>query len=117
MSSTPFDGLDHVDAVQPLADADRACLAEVRDVLRRHGRMDRFGVCLLHRHFDLAEGECLVEVSDPAVRRMTVEAAAEASVPEDRRVETSWRLVEGSEMTVALQVCVRNPQTGAHERR
>jgi hypothetical protein len=43
-------------------------MAELRDVLARHGRLGRFALHLAHRHFALRDDEVLVEYSD-AVRR------------------------------------------------
>lgn len=43
-----YQGLPHIDDVAPFSDADRACLNEVRAVLDRYGKTNRFGICLLH---------------------------------------------------------------------
>ncbi len=78
--------------VAPLDDADIACMAELRAVLARHGRLERFALHLAHKHFDVAPNEILVEYSDPLSReqRLRVErrdaAALRAAVP------TSWML-------------------------
>jgi len=49
-----WSNLRNIDDVQPVNDGDTDCLVEIREVLRRHGKLDRFGVALLHSHFDLA---------------------------------------------------------------
>jgi len=56
--------LDHIADVDPISDRDAACLGEVREVLARHGNLGRFGVSLLHSHFDLADDEILMETTD-----------------------------------------------------
>jgi hypothetical protein len=40
-----------------LDETDMACLADLRAVLQRHGKLNRFAVHLAHKHFDLAPGE------------------------------------------------------------
>ena len=49
--------LQMIEEVRPIEDADYEVLKDVREVLLRHGYQDRFGVCLLHKHFDLKPGE------------------------------------------------------------
>lgn len=34
-----------------------ACLAELREVLGKHDRLNRFGITLIHKHFELSEDE------------------------------------------------------------
>lgn len=60
--------LPDIDQVVPLGPDDPQLIHELRDVLDRHGALERFGITLLHQHFDVAEGEVLVETVDPAAR-------------------------------------------------
>ena len=52
--------LPDIQDTRPLDEDDRACLSDIRDVLSKHGRLDRFGVSLLHKHFEVADDETLV---------------------------------------------------------
>lgn len=96
--------------VEPLGDADLDCLHELRAVLARHGMLARFALHLVHRHFDLAPDEVLVEVSDARRReqRLRVERrddpAAAAAVP------TTWML-DAVEPTVVC-VCAARDDDG-----
>lgn len=78
--------------VEPLNDADLECMAEVREVLKKHGKRDRFGLALLHKHFDMNEGEVLLENTDKGARELNIKpiqrAAAKNSVP------TIWKLLD-----------------------
>ncbi len=49
----------------PLDETDIDCLREIRDVLARHGKLQRFAVHLAHRHFELGPDEVLIERPDP----------------------------------------------------
>ena len=47
--------LDHIADVRPIDDSDAACLNEIREVLEKHNALQRFGVSLLHRHFEVTQ--------------------------------------------------------------
>lgn len=65
-------GLPRLETIRGLGTADQQCLAEVHAVLAKHGMDARFGVTLLHRHFDLEHGERLVETIDEDTRTLTI---------------------------------------------
>lgn len=82
--------LPDIDQVEPVSAADDAIFAEIRTVLERHGALSRFGVTLLHQHFDISDDEALVESVDKVNRVLTTSPAPKnGGVP---TVETSWRL-------------------------
>ncbi|CQD21008.1 hypothetical protein BN1232_05116 [Mycobacterium lentiflavum] len=56
--------LSYIDDVQPIDDDDAECLEEIRLVLERHKNLDRFGIALLHSHFQIADDELLLETTD-----------------------------------------------------
>ena len=58
-----YTALDHMDAsdVGLLNDDDRACLTELGDYLVTAGAWQRFGIWLLHKHFEPEPGEVFVE--------------------------------------------------------
>lgn len=111
-----YQGLSDIDAVAPLDDADRACLADMREVLKRHGRLDRFGVMLLHSHFPIHEGEVLLERCDPDLRQLTLEVAPQSVLASDQIVPTSWRLSDESVLLGCYQACVKE-HLGEHRRK
>lgn len=76
--------LDYIDDVKPIDDADAPCLEEIRQVLEKHGALTRFGVSLLHSHFDLAEDEMMLETTDQDKREHRV-----------RPVKRAWLEAEG----------------------
>lgn len=78
-----------IDEVRPVDDRDAACMEEVRAVLERHGSLERFGLVLLHQHFDLAADEVLVETIDVENRILTTQPH-KANTAVDA-IETVWR--------------------------
>ena len=53
-----------------LSDDDRACLAELGERLIATDAWQRFGIWLLHKHFEPADGEVFVERVLPAWRKI-----------------------------------------------
>lgn len=88
--------LRDIDDTEPLGEQDYACLKEVREVLKKHGKQERLGVVLIHRHnFDLADDEILLEECDSSTRTL-ITRPVRASEAGDR-VGTSWILRDGPE--------------------
>src|SRR5579863_719893 len=90
--------------VEPVSDKDSAVLSEVRDVLLKHNALDRFGVMLIHKHFELAENEQLVEFTDEVNRRLTIQPVADGEGI--KTIETSWKFSSESGGPKPLMVCV-----------
>jgi hypothetical protein len=87
----PWTGIDHINDVNSLSPDDEACLDEIRDVLGRHGRQNKFGVALLHYHFPIGDDEILVEHCDTKNRILTVRTVPQGSLDHGRLIETIWR--------------------------
>lgn len=60
------------DDVRPIGEHDADCLAAIRDVLKKHGMQDRFGIALLHKHFEMSSDEILLEQNDVENRTLTI---------------------------------------------
>lgn len=74
--------LDNIDNVRPIDAGDAPCLNEIRDVLAKHDCLRRFGVSLLHSHFELADDEMLLETTDVAKREHWVRPVKKAAMAE-----------------------------------
>ena len=103
MTALEYAELPTLDGVGPLTTEDERCLDEIRTVLDRHGRLDRFGVTLLHRHFELAEDELLVEECDFEKRCLTTTPRVAAEIPPERRLETVWRFDGRGNRTIRVR--------------
>ncbi len=82
----------YIDDVRTLDESDIECLKEIKEVLKRHARLERFGVSLLHKHFYLSEDECLVEETDVLNRCQVISVKRRGEVPRERIIETVWQL-------------------------
>lgn len=88
--------LPDIDAVKPFGEADETCLQELNEVLRKHGATSRFGVNLLHSHFQMGEDEVLLEETDIENRKQTISVIKKSQVPAgaiymDRRFDVRER--------------------------
>lgn len=83
-----------IDDVEPINDKDYEVLDEVRAVLDKHNYTDRFGMILLHKHFELQEDEILIEDTDTANRISTVKVTKESGSSEGT-IETMWKFGKG----------------------
>jgi len=108
------DDLVHIDKLEPLAPEDEDCLAELRGVLERHGRLKRFGVTLLHRHFDTADDEILVEACDVEKRTLVIQPVAKSALGASRSIQTNWRLDSGEATVECMQICQVDSDTNRH---
>lgn len=87
----------------------------VRDLvalLERHGNLDRFGLCLLHEHFQLARDEVLVETNDPRTRTLTTRVVKSAETAHVKPSQWRFRRSSGPEGVSYEAVLQCNPASG-----
>ena len=101
--------LNDIGEVKPVDDDDADCLTEIRDVLKKHGMLDRFGVALLHSHFDVREDEIMLETNDEKSRTL-ITRPVKQSDDVNGNVGTIWALTEGDVIAASrcYQRCQKN---------
>ncbi|HEX6666769.1 MAG TPA: hypothetical protein VF081_09265 [Solirubrobacterales bacterium] len=109
--------LPDIDDVAPVGAADEACLAEIREILRQHGKLDRFGVMLLHQHFDLDDSEILVEDVDVDERTMVIRPVKRDQLVDVPSVGTQWRLDSDTVLQGCMQRCTKSGPLGIRHKR
>jgi hypothetical protein len=98
LETVQWASLPDIDSVEPLNHDDFAVLEEIHRVLLRHGKSSRFGVCLLHKHFEVADDEVAIEYTDVEQResRVVVEKKTDFNM---NSIQTLWRFqMDGSNM-------------------
>jgi hypothetical protein len=101
--------------VPPFEADDQTCLEEIAEVLKKHGRLDRFGVTLLHQHFPVGDNEVMLETNDPVSRTLEMHPCDRTALEGlDARI-TSWRLDSGEPLMAC--VCVRMGNDHQHHSR
>jgi hypothetical protein len=104
--------LPDIDDVAPVGEGDEACLADIKEVLRRHNKLDRFGVMLLHQHFDMDGDEILVEDVDVEKRTMLIRPVKRDQLTDVPSVGTQWRLDSETVLQGCMQRCTKSGPLG-----
>jgi hypothetical protein len=84
--------LTDIHHIEPLGPQDQACLEAIREVLAKHECLERFGINLLHKHFEMAEDEILVEDVDEKTRTLVTRPVSIATMAADLEtgIATQW---------------------------
>lgn len=104
--------LPNIDVVVPLGEDDQRCLDELRAVLDKHGKLSRFGIALLHRHFEIAKNEILLEFCDPVERTLTTLPVVKTDPRAANTIQTIFRFDDAAG-TDCQRYCPTGP-TGKH---
>jgi hypothetical protein len=104
-TTATWNHLKDIDQVAELDSSAQACLDEVRAVLERHGCLDRFGVNLLHKHFEMNNSEILVETVNETDRVLVTKPMDQKDLAHMQRRETQWAWVQSASGEV-IQVCI-----------
>ena len=91
MTALQWTDVPHIDEIDGISDEDREVLEEIREVLARHDRLNKFGIALLHYHFNLNEDEILVEYCDAPNRTLTTRTLLARDMDPSGLIETIWR--------------------------
>ena len=75
-------------------DADEKCLEELKAVLEKHDRTSKFGIALLHKHFEMDESEVLVETADRDTRILETKPVTSDDAATMDLVPSIWRFGE-----------------------
>lgn len=101
----PMPHLSHIDDVLKYSEADDLLFKEIYQVLKKHDAHDRFGITLLHSHFDLAQNEVLLESTNTQLRKQTIEPITIEELSNIAVIETAWKLNEsGAEPIFRCQI-------------
>lgn len=108
-------GLKHIDEILPLNDNDSACMEELKSVLQKHKALGRFGITLLHKHFEMEDDEVLLEECDEESRMLILKPVKQDSIKNQKSIETNWRLDTLTSMAKCVSLCQYDPSTpGRH---
>ena len=100
VAPTQWGNLSDIDDIQPINSDDFACLSEIREVLKKHGKRERFGVALLHKHFDMDADEILVEYTNKQDRILTIKPVKRDEA--GQMIETIWEIGDDENNQIVL---------------
>jgi len=92
---------------------DAACFQDIRDVLVKHDALKRFGMFLIHKHFEVSDDEEMTECTDHAGRTLTILPRKKADIDRSVTIPTNWIFTETEEVAIACCTCARN--SGGHQ--
>lgn len=109
--------LVHIAELKPVDDADASLMQELREVLIRRKATDRFGISLLHRHFDLSHDEVLMESTNETTRTSTIAPRQRATAGPS--IVTAWKFSAAAYETQPIVgcTCPWDPLEGRHSGR
>jgi hypothetical protein len=107
-------GINHVER---RLDSEARLFGEIRELLKRYGVEKKYGLALLHKHFDLADDEVLIEYTDIENRTLITKPAPRSEASSCNAVETIWSLESGNVTTSCALFCYYYPTTGKHEQK
>lgn len=93
ITSTQSGVLPNLGTLKPLGPVDQPCIDELREVLAKHGALERFGITLLHGHFPMEPDEILKEYCDKENRTMTLKPVKKSELKQ--ALFTAWSLETG----------------------
>jgi hypothetical protein len=109
MTALQWRDIPHIDHIDKISPEDHECLEDIRSVLARHNRLKKFGIALLHHHFDLDETEILVESVDPQARTLSARVVPRSQVDLANAIETFWRFGPNVGEIRAMTECPGGP--------
>jgi hypothetical protein len=105
-TSTLVAEMPYIDDVMPLNENDDAVIAELKQVLLKHGAETRFGITLLHDHFPIEEDEVMAEFEDATNRQLLTRPIKATELQNRSFIETQWRLDTDTSMLICMKNCI-----------
>lgn len=92
--------------VHELSENDDQCLKQLQAVIEKYNLTSKFGVALLHKHFDIENDEVLLETNDPKLRTLTTRPIRIKEGDSQNYATTIWRFSDGNRYGCAF--CKKN---------
>lgn len=106
--------LKDINSIEKLNLTDLNCINEVKDVLKKHDKEDKFGVLLLHKHFDLEEDEIMLESIDTENRILTTQPKKINELSESSFIQTVWSFSKDPSLNKSCESCCPFDKSGRH---
>jgi len=89
-----YKNLPYIDDVKEYSKEDEALFKEIKEVLKKYGVLDKFGITLLHTHFPVKKGEVMVEHYNPEDKSQLTKPHPAEDIDKLGLVPISWRFVD-----------------------
>lgn len=104
---------EHIPDISEMSilETDAQCFREIRDVLKKYDALDRFGLTLIHSHFEIGEDELMMELTDAANRTHTVKPIPMTEIDEKELTITHWKFTDDESVVAKGCACARRPDS------
>ena len=108
VQNNPYTSLKDINDVDTkLSTFDRETMRQLHQVLRERNQVDRFGMTLLHDHFEVNDGETMIETHNPVTREITIKPYRNENLKEGQELqETNWRFDKETGGVQAFLFCI-----------
>lgn len=106
--------LNNINDVERRLESEAGFFTEVRELLKRHGLEKKYGLALLHKHFDLDDDEVLMEYTDLENRMLVSKATKRTEISFVNAIETVWSLDNDNVTTGCAVFCFYNNEARQH---
>lgn len=103
-----------IDDIESVNASDLDCLNEISCILKKYNKQSKFGLALLHKHFDLESDEILIESTDIKNRTLTTKPVKLENLLEGSYMETIWSFSENMELNQACKKYCPTDSNGKH---
>src|SRR3990172_9207208 len=108
MQTYMWSQLRNANDISRISDSDVECLRELRDVLKKYNALDRFGIKLFYKQFEITEDEMLFETTDVQERTQIIRPV-NVKYCQDREdmqaMITLWKMVEDEPVVRLICAC------------
>lgn len=106
----------HADEMEPFGEKDKPVIEAVQEVLERLNATERFGLALLHSHFEIADDEVLVESCDVQSRTLSVRPMKHQDLPDQCCLVLTLWAFDGAHCIEHYPTCKDGRHYGSKER-
>jgi len=106
--------LEDLHDTAPLGKDDFECMKAVREVLMKFNKVERFALHLVHKHFDIADDEILVEYSNANTREQYFKPEKADSENARDAIPTTWILRDLEASVLCVCAKTENGHQGRH---
>ncbi|MBL7821435.1 MAG: hypothetical protein JNL65_12535 [Saprospiraceae bacterium] len=106
--------LSNIQEVALITKDDADCLAELKEIILKYGKENKFGISLLHKHFDLLEDEMLVETINVKDRVLTTTPVHVDEQRKNSLVQTVWCFSKDQSLVKGCEFFCPTDDKGRH---
>lgn len=101
LSTNSHNMLTHIDEVPLYTDRDKQILLALGEILMSHNAHSKFGISLLHKHYDLNSSEVVVETKSKIDKEFSISVFSSMDI--NTMSPSMWKFIKGNDAIRAIQ--------------